>query len=404
MFKLKSSQSLYFLISYILNSMNNWVFKFIAPLVLYSETKSLQMMTISYGLLFTPNIIAPPVANLLENRLAKKASLLILNLIGLFLCLFSYTYFEINFNNLVFFMVVFLLSSILILYQTIIHSTLKEILPHKEDMEEMSRKIAFVDSLFPAIGPIIGATILSYLGYSNVFIIIGVIYVVSMFILTKINIGLRVKTTGEHFILKTIKGFKLIKDNLFVNYLLRRFFFSNIALHGFQSILTYFLIERFNLTDIQLGLFFAISTVGLIIGIRIGRIIYKNNVNKWRLISITGIICALCLICIPIANNIYIASIAWSVVMLLSAINLIVFYTERQTHYHQDEVVSVISASYMIIYSAIPFGSAVSYILSRYMQSNDAMITLGTYLLIVSIYFLYEALRSTKIKDEIDVS
>ncbi|WP_445493404.1 MFS transporter [Photorhabdus sp. SF281] len=404
MFKLKSSQSLYFLVSYILNSMNNWVFKFIAPLVLYSETKSLQMMTISYGLLFTPNIIAPPVANLLENRLAKKASLLILNLIGLLLCLFSYTYFEINFSNLVFFMVVFLLSSILILYQTIIHSTLKEILPHKEDMEEMSRKIAFVDSLFPAIGPIIGATILSYLGYSNVFLIIGVIYVISMFILTKINIELRVKTTGEHFILKTIKGFKLIKDNLFVNYLLRRFFFSNIALHGFQSILTYFLIERFNLTDIQLGLFFAMSTVGLIIGVRIGRIIYKNNVNKWHLISITGIICALCLICIPIANNIYISSIAWSVVMLLSAINLIVFYTERQTNYHQDEVVSVISASYMIIYSAIPFGSTVSYILSRYMQSNDAMITLGTYLLLVSIYFLYEALRSTKVKDEIDMS
>ncbi|PQQ38166.1 hypothetical protein C6H68_08970 [Photorhabdus luminescens] len=90
--------------------------------------------------------------------------------------------------------------------------------------------------------------------------------------------------------------------------------------------------------------------------------------------------------------------------MLLSAINLIVFYTERQSNYHQDEVVSVISASYMIIYSAIPFGSAVSYILSRYMQSNDAMIILGAYLLIISIYFLYEALKSSKARDGIDVS
>ncbi|PQQ38165.1 hypothetical protein C6H68_08965 [Photorhabdus luminescens] len=156
--------------------------------------------------------------------LQKKASLLILNLVGLFLCLFSYTYFYINFSNFVFFLVVFLLSSALILYQTIIHSILKDIFPNKEDMEETSRKIAFIDSLFPAIGPIIGATILSYLGYNNVFLIISIVYVISIFILTKINIVLKIKTINEHFVLKTIKGFKLIKDNLFVNYLLRRFF------------------------------------------------------------------------------------------------------------------------------------------------------------------------------------
>jgi MFS family permease len=382
--------------------MNNWAFKFIVPLALYAETKSLQMMTISYGLLFTPNIIAPPLINLIDGKLAKKTSLLVLNLIGFSLCIFGFFYFNHSFNYAIFFISVFFLSTVLILFQTLIHSIMKDIVSDKENIESMSRRIAFIDSLFPAIGPLIGAVLLSSFSYGNVFLIISVVYAISMSIIYLINIDESENEITASFYIRTTNGFKLIKESPFINFLLKRFFLSNIALHGFQSVLTFYLIDKLHLVDLQVGFFFAFSAVGLLIGVKLGRVIYFYDFNKWYVISITGVICAFCLIITPLTTNIYIASFAWCIVMLLSSINLMVFYTERQTNFQQSDTASVIAASYVIIYSAIPLGSVVSFFLSRYFNASESMLILGIYLLFIGFYFFYLSIKKQKslTKDE----
>ena len=92
---------------YVLNAMNNWAFKFIAPLALYAETQSLQLMTVSYGLLFTPNIIAPPIINIIDRRLSKKIGLLMLNMAGGALCILGFFFFRYRFNVITFYIMIF---------------------------------------------------------------------------------------------------------------------------------------------------------------------------------------------------------------------------------------------------------------------------------------------------------
>ncbi|NKI75517.1 MFS transporter [Dickeya sp. CFBP 2040] len=164
--------------------------------------------------------------------------------------------------------------------------------------------------------------------------------------------------------------------------------------------LTFYLIDKFNLVDIKVGVFFAVSAIGLIVGVRLGRLIYSHNINKWYVISVTGIVCAICLIIIPLAGNIFIANLAWCIVMLLSSINLIVFYTERQTNFQQSDTTSVIAASYVIIYSAIPLGSAVAFFLSRYVNASETMLILGICLLFIGLYFLYLSIKNQKLLRE----
>ncbi|MEI7186918.1 MFS transporter [Dickeya dianthicola] len=396
MFKLISEQSSFFLVTYVLNAMNNWAFKFIAPLVLYAETQSLQMMTVSYGLLFTPNIIAPPIINLIDGKLKKKIGLLGLNVMGGGLCVFGFFYFKQGFNVAAFFIMTFLLSTILTLFQTFIHSVMKDVLSEKIAIENMSRRLAFFDSLFPAMGPLIGAAFLSTFSYSAIFLIIAAVYGISMMSLGVMKISEDVSRVKGSFINRTARGFSLIKSSPFVNFLMKRFFLSNIALHGFQSVLTFYLIDSFNLSVLNVGFFFATSALGLVIGNRLGRVIYAHEINKWYVIASTGIVCALCLIITPLTSNVIIPCLAWCIVMLLSSINLIVFYTERQVNFRQAETASVIVASYVIIYSAIPLGSAVSYILARYFNAGETLLILGGYLLLIGFYFLYLAFRKQK--------
>ncbi|MGM3192627.1 MFS transporter [Dickeya dadantii subsp. dieffenbachiae] len=398
MFKLIPEQSSFFLVTYVLNAMNNWAFKFIAPLALYAETQSLQMMTVSYGLLFTPNIISPPIINLIDGKLKRKSGLLGLNMMGGGLCVFGFFYFKQGFNIAAFLIMIFLLSTTLTLFQTLIHSTMKNMLSEKIAIENMSRRLAFFDSLFPAMGPLIGATLLSVFSYSTVFLIIAVVYGTSMMNLGMVQINEEdVSRVKGSFINRTTRGFSLIRTSPFVNFLMKRFFLSNIALHGFQSVLTFYLIDRFNLSALNVGFFFAASALGLMVGSRLGRLIYAHEINKWYVIASTGIVCALCLIITPLMSNVIIPCLAWCVVMLLSSINLIVFYTERQVNFRQADTASVIAASYVIIYSAIPLGSALSFILARYFNAGETLLILGGYLLLIGFYFLYLAFRKQKV-------
>ncbi|CAG8998277.1 MAG: hypothetical protein CENE_00219 [Candidatus Celerinatantimonas neptuna] len=237
---------------------------------------------------------------------------------------------------------------------------------------------------------------LSAFNYSHVFLIIAIVYALSFLLINILQIDEQNSEMKDSFIVKTTKGFKLIKNASFINFLLTRFFLSNISLHGFQSVLTFYLIDKFHLADIKVGFFFAISALGLLVGVRIGRFIYAQDINKWYVISATGIICAVSMIIIPLTSNIVIASLAWCVVMLLSSINLIVFYTERQTNFHQNDTTSVIAASYVIIYSAIPLGSAVSFFLSKYFNVSETMFILGAYMLLIGFYFLYVSIQNQK--------
>lgn len=397
MLKLSKEQSSLFLVTYVLNAMNNWAFKFIAPLALYAETQSLQMMTVSYGLLFTPNIIAPPIINLIDGRMRKKAGLIGLNMMGGLLCVSGFFFFRHGFNITKFFIIIFSLSMILTLFQTLIHSAMKVVVSEKIAIENMSRRLAFFDSLFPALGPLVGAVLLSAFSYSAVFLVIAGVYGLSMMNLCIIRINEDASEVKGSFVERTTRGFVLIKRSPFINFLLKRFFLSNIALHGFQSVLTFYLIDHFHLSDLSVGFFFAASALGLMIGSRLGRLIYTYEINKWYVIAGTGLVCALCLIITPLTNNIVVPCLAWCVVMLLSAINLIVFYTERQVNFRQSETASVIAASYVIIYSAIPLGSAVSFFLSRHFNAGETLLILGGYLLLIGFYFLYVSLKKQKV-------
>jgi len=389
MYKLKKQILFLFVISYVINAMNSWVFKFIVPLVLYAETQSLQMMTTSYGLLFTPNIISPLLANIVEKGKGKKRSLLVLNTLGFLLCLSGFILFRNDFNNTIFLAFVFSLSCIMTLFQTIIHSIIKNVFHDNIAIEQTSQKIAFIDSLFPAIGPLIGALILNNSDYNYSFLIIGMTYPFSFTMIYLLRIEDQKTAIKEKFISKCAKGFKLIKNEPFISFLMSRFFLSNIALHGFQSVLTFYLIDKFHLTDIGLGFFFAVAAIGLTIGLKLGKYIYKNKTNKWYVISVSGIICSLCLIVMPLTDSIIVADLAWIVVMTLSSINLTVFYTERQTHFQQNDSTSVIAASYVIIYSAIPLGTFVSFIFSQHFNANETMLIFGAYLLFIGMYFLF---------------
>ncbi|NKI75518.1 MFS transporter [Dickeya sp. CFBP 2040] len=210
MSKLIHSQSSLFFFSYIINAMNNWAFKFIAPLALYAETQSLQMMTVSYGLLFTPNVISPPLVNFIDGKLARKTSLLILNFLGFALCIFGLSYFRYGFDSAVFLIVVFAFCTVLTLFQTLIHGVMKDVIHDKETIESTSRRVAFVDSLFPAIGPLIGSAMLSTFNYSHIFFIIGMVYCLSFILICILRISEQEKEIKESVIAKTTNGFKLI--------------------------------------------------------------------------------------------------------------------------------------------------------------------------------------------------
>lgn len=397
MFELIHRQSSLFFVSYIINSMNNWTFKFIAPLALYVETQSLQMMTVCYGLLFTPNIIAPPLINLIDGKLAKKTCLLILNTFGLSICVFAFLHFKNGSSGTVFLIIILMLSTVLTLFQTLIHSLIKDVFTDNNKIEIAGRRIAFVDSLFPAVGPLIGANLLRLFNYSHAFLLIGVAYFLSFLLVNLLQVNEKRTVSNGGFLARSAKGFKLIRHSPFINFLLTRFFLSNIALHGFQSVLTFYLIDKFHLADIKLGFFFAISALGLLIGLKIGRFIYAHNVNKWYVISVTGIIGACNLIITPLTNCIFIVALAWSIVMLLSAINLIIFYTERQINFQRDDTASVIAASYVIIYSAIPLGSVVSFMLSQYCNASETLFIFGIYMLVIGFYFLYTSIRNQRV-------
>lgn len=375
------------MMAYFISSAGNWIFKFATPLYIFTATSSAQLMALAYAAQFLPVVLFSLFVGYVSERFDNKKLLLLMDFIGFVLCLALFSLWNDEMPSELYILYSFLIASITTSYHSFFHGAIPRAFTSKQ-IHSVSGGIAFIDSFFPILGPMLGAVVASVISYKSALLLTGFGFLVSWFITLFIVFHDReLEKTGSLY--KTIKnGFKIIIESRFLSFAILRFFMAGIGLNCFVSLFMFLLKTEYFLSDVDVGIVYAISFIGLLVGKRITSFIYNYRFDIELLLTCTGLVTALCIYLLSIRIGFVAVVVAWSVITMMSTINLIILYTERQKEVDKSNITNVVSISTMLILLSFPIGSFSASELIEFLNVFDVINISALYLLILSGIFL----------------
>ena len=382
------------IIGFTASMLSSSIFKFVFPIYIYFRTSSSDMMIWSYLAMFLPNLMATPVTGLLAQRFMPKVVLIILDCCTIFFGLLVYFAIttQMHINYLLLF--AFLSSCCSCLFLPSYQGAVSYLFEREKELICV-KAISTVTSLSKAIGPAFGGAMAFYLSYEMLFLVVCLFSLVSLLILALLTFTTKVVADKTSFKNVLVRGIAEIKQNPFILFVLKRFFITGVFFHAFQSVFIFYLKDALQLTDTQVGYLFAFAVVGMLIVSIYGGGIFKK-INKWYLLTIGGVLSALCLLTIPFIENGLLIAMVWCVVMSLSVINSIVFNTEKQIVIAKEQIGNVSALASTLLSLSIPIGTCVALLANAIFSIRQSIMLFALLLLISGIYFLIQAILVVK--------
>jgi predicted MFS family arabinose efflux permease len=374
------------LVAYVFRAAGDWIFRFAVPLFLYERTHSAIGTALGYVLTFAPPVVFAIPAGVLADRFDKRSIIWILDAIGLLLCLGLAIELRGNPSLFTIYALIVTVSTV----GTFYHVAFQASVPLAISEANLARANALVnatDSVFGALGPLVGAAVVTTLGYAAaVYINAASFFLAATTILTFTRFR-SPKVVGVPASTMVRSGIRAIKDNTLLRFGVLLFLVNNFALFLYLSVFIYYIKHDVGMSDLAVGLVYSAGGVAAVLGSYSARWAENGPWMPMTRIAVAAI--ALGLLTLPIAYGSALAIVGgWICVNFLNALIVVTYFTERQRLVPTDVLGRVVSLTRMVAYAAIPIGAGVGALASRFFSVPQLIMASGLLVTAFGLTFL----------------
>ncbi|MDN7145762.1 MFS transporter [Liquorilactobacillus mali] len=377
---IKNRNFSYLCMAFLISSIGDWLYRLALPIIILSKTDSAYHAATAFGVSFIPWIIFSLLGGSLADNYAKKKILIIGNLFAASavpLLLFILMEKQINFALL--YSAVFVLSSV----DPLIHPSFQSIIPEiieDNHFAEANAAIQTIDNTLSIMGPLIGGSLVAFLGNYNALWIDLISFLMTAVILTRlpsvkskeIKIGLAIKELASDVFEGASYSFR--EKVIFSGSVM--FLFTNFALNMFEANFIYYMTKSLNYPIFEATLAMSIGGIGsLIAGFGGSRIV--NHFRAGILLSSSTIMAGLSTLLLLLSTNYIYIGFVLGVISFFGTINVITYFTLRQKTVSKRILGRVVSVTRMVSYASIPVGSWFGGVLLAHGQSMFTVILLA---------------------------
>lgn len=377
------------LIAYFISSAGNWLFKFATPLYIFQYTQSASLMSAAYIAQFLPMVLISPFVGYIADKFEHKKLLLSLDFLGTVGCFLISWLFVVDSPALFFIGFSFLLSCITTSYHALFQGFIPFIFTSNEQAN-VGGNIAFIDSFFPVTGPVIGALVATVLPYDDALLVVGGGFLLSLCLTTVVPFKPRNELPSFTLLESIKKGFRAVWDSYFMRFAVMRFFLVGLSLNCFVSLFVFYLKSVQSLSDFMVGMVYALSFTGLLLGKSLAHLIYRRELNKSVVLSFTGYGSSLSIIGMAFSPNLPVVVALWSLITAMSTINVTILYKERQLQIAPNLLPHGVAISNLLIFLSFPLGGLFASIFVTQLPLATLFLLCGCYIALLSTVFLFK--------------
>ncbi|WP_186646619.1 MFS transporter [Fluviispira vulneris] len=369
----------------------NWIYRIALPLYILKQTNSAISMSITFAITFLPYLIFTPFGGAIADAFDKRKILIIGDLLTFIfsLAITSYIFFDIN-NLYLFFILVFLISSIPPIY----HPALQSFIPNIVKTEKLASANALIsssDNIVNAMGPILCGLLITIIDLEKLIMISCIIYLAAFILVLCIKTN-KINTINNNFSIKQTflnisEGFKYTIQSRVIFGCSILFLFINFSVNLIMSNLIYILKSNFNATSLEIGISFSIMGVMGALGAYIAKIII-GKIYYGKTILISAFLMSVIFISISLINTklLIVFSLLWGSIMLFNSIIVVNFFTMRQRIIPILYLGRVIATTRLISFTSIPFASILGgYLIQKNFSFQNLAIISAVFLITSSL-------------------
>lgn len=346
-------------LSYLVTQVGNWVYLIALPLVVYDLTGSSFYMASLYGVEFLPWILFSLFGGLLADKYNKKKLILAGNLASaIFISILVLAVHLPTLNLPIIFITVFCLSSINPLIHPSFNSIIPELVTH-ENIVKANSSIQLIENFITLLGPMFGGGAIAFIGGKQALLIDIFAYLMSILFVGLIMYTDKPKakqTSKIHIKQDLWIGIQYTYQNKTILYGSFLFFFTNLAIHAFQSNFMYYLVHTLKLDSTMIGLTLGLQGIGPIIGAVLAPYL-NRKIPSGKLILISTSLAGLVTFFLLGANNFWQVAMVQAIALAFGNINVITYFSLRQRIVPSELLGRVVSVTRLISYSSIPLSS-----------------------------------------------
>lgn len=359
------TRNYYLLLSgFFVSTIGDWFYQLALPLLIYELTRSAMSMAVTYGLAYAPFLLLLPLGGVLADRVDRRRFLILGDLssaaiVGL-LTLLAFIYARQEWLIWLIYPMAFALASVSPLY----HPSFQSYLPELVDEQHLPHANSWMQSaenLVVVLGPLTGGIIIALLGPTIALFIDMLSFLGSALFITFIRLRLQpVKdhATSSPLLEPLRQGFHYVWNSPILTYGSFLFLGTNFAITLIQANLIFFLASTLHFDPVQIGITFAFTGIGAFVGALIAPRLL-NQFQPGRILTVTTLCAGLVTFSLFITTNVFTLSIPIALMMALSTINIVTWFTLRQRTVPGHILGRVIATTRLIAFISIPIAAIV---------------------------------------------
>ncbi|GIH70700.1 MFS transporter [Sphaerimonospora thailandensis] len=370
------------LAAYLTSSVGNWMYRLTLPLLVLHLTDSALATGGLYALEYLPYLLLAMFGGVIADRFDRRRVLIAGDLAaGVIACALALFVMAGAQPIWLIFVLTFLLACVDPLYQPAFQSILPALVP-PERLATANARAHMGDWTLSAVGPMIGATVVTALGYQAAIFLDAATFLVSALLILLIGRMPAVKAAGRAAAVVGRSVFADIREGL--RYLFRenRIVLSsallsmagNFAIWLALANLIFYLTEYHRFTPTEIGVVYGMQGVGAVLGAAlVGRLLRRFPPGPLMIWAMAvGGLAVLCLI--PARGPVAIGA-AWLVQFAAAGVLGVSALTLRQRLIPERLLGRVLATARMLAFSSIPLASIVTGVLENAL--NDMYVVLA---------------------------
>lgn len=360
------TRNYYLLLSgFFVSTIGDWFYQLALPLLIYQLTRSAMSMAVTYGLAYAPFLLLLPVGGVLADRIDRRRFLIVGDLssaiiVGV-LTLLAFLYAGQGWLVWLIYPMAFALASVSPLYHPSFQSYLPELvdethLPHANSWMQSAENLVVV------LGPLTGGIIIALLGPTFALLIDMLSFLGSALFILFIRLRLQPRqeaVPARSPVMEPLrKGFAYVWSSPILTYGSFLFLGTNFAITLIQANLIFFLASTLHFDPVQIGITFAFTGIGAFGGALIAPRLLAQF-QPGRILTITTLCAGLVTFALFFTTTVFTIGIPIALMMALSTINIVTWFTLRQRTVPSHILGRVIATTRLIAFISIPIAALV---------------------------------------------
>lgn len=343
--------------AYFISSVGDWLYKLALPLLVLQLTGSAVDMAGTFALTYLPFLLFSLVGGVVADRYQRKRVLVGCDLAA-GVCLLMVIVGSSQWQSMpIVYLFVFLAASVTPIHHPSFQSFIPEVVA-KEDLARANALISGSENVIAIVAPLVSGVLIAAIGVTSAILLNAFSFFISAMLVASLQVKQVPKRAIEDrsFLVILKEGFGYAWSHPVLKYGSMLFVGSNFAIHVFQANLVFYLTDILNSSSGMVGVVFALTGVGAVIGSAIAPALIKRFQSGHIIIGATisaGLVtCPLLLVRDPVWIGIF-----WGAETVFGTINMVTYFTLRQRSVPQHILGRAVAITRLISFSSIPIAA-----------------------------------------------